>query len=294
VTQIAVLYPGAMGRALAEALAPFDHSLVAHLTGRSTRTQENARGAGIRAMASLEELADTAEIVVSVVPPGAALLVAGHYAAALGKSRRWTHAGRRPLFLDANSVAPSTIRAIENVIGAAGGDVVDGVFLGPSNLIGDRTLLMLSGPHANVAAEILGPAIAVKVVGDTVGHASSVKMAIALVTKAFVTLFLEMSCAAGKAGCLDSTLEVMRDQYPGFMEFLERNLPTYPTHAARRVVEMREVQVWLAGLGQSATMTKAATIVLERVSHAGLEVGIRSFEELLHEIIAREPFATRA
>ena len=293
-TQIALLYPGAMGRALADALAPLDHQLVSHVAERSSRTQENADCAGVRGLSSFEQLVDAAEVVVSVVPPNAASCVAHRYAAALRSSRRWTGADHRPLFLDANSVAPTTVAAIDKVVRAAGARFVDGAFLGPSTPIGGRTLLVLSGPDASAAAEIFGPAIAVKVIGDTVGHASAVKMALALVTKALTALFLEMSCAAAKAGCLDATLEAMRQLYPGTMEFVERNLPTYRTHAARRLVEMREVQAWLEELGQRGAMTQAATAVTEHVSNAGLQVPAAPFDQLLRHIVAREPLRAMA
>src|ERR1700686_1612330 len=293
-TQIAVLYPGGMGRALAEALAPLDHSLISYVAERGTRTQENARRVGVRAMSSFEETVDTAEVVVSVVPPDAASDVARRYAAALARSSKWSRVNRRPLFVEANSVAPSTVIASDKLIGAAGGRFVDGVFLGPSTPISPSTLLMLSGPDGPTAAEIFGPAVATRAIGGTIGHASAVKMGIALMTKALMALFLEMACAAGKAECLDATLEVMRRLYPGTMEFVERNLPTYPTHATRRIVEMKDAQLWLAELGELGAMTRAPPDVLELVSNAGFEGAAGAFGPLLQHIVAREPLAIRA
>jgi 3-hydroxyisobutyrate dehydrogenase-like beta-hydroxyacid dehydrogenase len=291
--QIAVLYPGAMGRALSEALAPLDHSLISYVAERGTRTQENAHRVGMRAMCSFEEMVDTAEVVVSVVPPDAASAVARRYAAALARSSSWSRVNRRPLFVDTNSVAPSTVIASDKLIGSAGGRFVDGVFLGPSTPISPRTLLMLSGPDAPAAAEIFGPAVTTRSIGSTIGHASAVKMGIALMTKALTALFLEMACAAGKAECLDATLEVMRRLYPGTMEFVERNLPTYPTHATRRIVEMKDAQLWLAELGQLGAMTQAATDVLELVSSVGLKGATGTFDPLLRHIVALEPLAKR-
>lgn len=290
-TAIAVLYPGAAGRALAEALASFRHDLVSCLDGRSGRTRENARCGGIRAVASFEEMVGTADLVVSLVPPAAALAVAERYAAALRPLARRGDGNRPRLFLDANSIAPGTVAAVEAAIAGAGGRLVDGVFLGPAAPFNRHTTLALSGADAPAVAEILAPAVAVKVIGPAVGQASALKMAMALMTKALVALFVECACAAGKAGCLDAMIEAMRQLYPGTMEFLERNLPTYPAHVGRRVGEMREVQAWLAGIGQAGDMTRAATHVLERLARAGLDGASAGFDRLLAEIVGRDPLA---
>lgn len=290
-TAIAVLYPGAVGRAVAEALAPLQHSFISHLDGRSNHTCENAYRAGIRAVASFDDMVASAGLVVSLVPPASAAAVAKRYAAAL-RTLAGRGGGNRPqLFLDANSIAPSTVATIGATIAEAGGRLVDGVFLGPAAPFTRRTTLVLSGADAPTVADIFAPAVAVKVIGTSVGQASAVKMSMALMTKALVALFVEFACAAAKAGCLDSTLETMRQLYPGTMEFLERTLPTYPAHLVRRVGEMREAQIWLDELGQAGSVTRAATLVLERLSQAGLDGTSPEFGRLLREITGLDPLA---
>src|SRR5690349_11127335 len=69
--RIAVLYPGAMGRALAEMLIAFHPNVVSHLAERGVNTVSNARAAGIVDMPCFQELVNTSEIVVSLVPPSA-------------------------------------------------------------------------------------------------------------------------------------------------------------------------------------------------------------------------------
>jgi 3-hydroxyisobutyrate dehydrogenase-like beta-hydroxyacid dehydrogenase len=298
--QIALFYPGAMGRALAEALAPFDHGIISFLAERSARTRDNASAAGVHSAASFQDAVDASDVVVSVVPPSEAIAVAQRYGAALrsgdalGPTRLPRVARLRPLYVDANSVAPATVCAIEKLVTAAGARVVDGVFLGPSNPISWRTLLLLSGSDAEAAAELFAPAVAVKVIGNKVGQASAAKMAMALLTKALVALFLEMACAAAKGGCLDATLMAMRQIYPGTMEFIERTLPTYPRHASRRVVEMQEAQAWLTELGQIGTMTRAATAVLDRFAKAEFDGAAGDFEQLLRSITTLQPWIAAA
>ena len=287
-----MLYPGAVGKAIADALAPFEQSFVTCLVGRSARTRENAKSASIRALDSMEEIVKHADLVISVVPPVAAHDVAQHFAMALRRvSPRGCGGGHAPLFLDANSISPATATAIDATIAEAGGRVVDGVFLGPAAPFNRLTTLLLSGAEAPAVAAIFSPAVAVKVAGTAVGQASAVKMAMALLTKAQVALFAELASASGKAACLDVTLEVIKQLYPGTMEFLERTLPTYPTHIHRRIGEMREAESWLDGLSETGTMTRAATLVLERLSMAGLDKVEPKFSQVIDAIVERQPLA---
>lgn len=287
---IAVLFPGAVGRALADALGPSEHSLLTFVADRSPRTRDNAQGR-LSALASFDELVDAADVVVSVVPPDAALDVAHRYAEALGASRCVRRDHEAPLFVEANSISPRTAREIDRIISRSGARCVDGVFLGPSTPITDRTLLMLSGSGAEEALAIFAPMMNAAVVSDRIGDACAVKMAMALATKALTALFVEMACAAGKADCLEPTLQVMRRLYGGTMAFVERNLPTFRLHGARRIAEMREVQEWLKELGQAGTMTAGATSVLERLVAADLASCGADFDSVLRYIVARQPLA---
>jgi 3-hydroxyisobutyrate dehydrogenase-like beta-hydroxyacid dehydrogenase len=287
-TTIALLYPGAVGRALADALAPFGHEFVTCLEGRGIATRDNASRSGIRALASLEEVASAADVAVSVVSPAAAREVAEHYTAAIRVARAEGHA---PIYLDANSIAPRTAESIGEILDKVNVRFVDGVFMGPAVPISGRTQLALSGRDAPELASLFGPAMAVEVLGGRIGRASALKMSIALVTKALLALFLEMACAAEKSDCLDDVLREMRRSYGGTMEFLERNLPTFPKNAQRRLVEMHEAQAWLAGLGQEGALTAAATEVLRRIAVSGIGKESGDFSALLRRIVTLDPLA---
>lgn len=287
-----MLYPGAVGKAIADALAPFEQGCLSCLVGRGTRTRENAERANIRALGSMEEIVAEADLVISVVPPAAAHDVARRYAAALMCLSPRHDCERAPLFLDANSISPATAAAIDATIAEAGGRFVDGVFLGPAAPFNRLTTLMLSGTEAPAVARILSQAVAVRIAGARIGQASAVKMAMALLTKAQIALFAELASAAAKAACLDVTLDVIKQIYPGTMEFLERSLPTYPMHIDRRVDEMREAESWLDELGETGAMTRAATLVLERLSAAGLGKVEPKFRGVIDMLAKHRPLAT--
>jgi 3-hydroxyisobutyrate dehydrogenase-like beta-hydroxyacid dehydrogenase len=285
---IALLYPGSVGRALAEKLAPLGHDLVTCLEGRSAATQQNATERGIRSL-SFDDVVASADLALSIVPPDAARRVAEEYGSALRRARG--AAPRRPIFIDANSIAPATAEEIGAIIRDSGARFVDGVFMGPAASITSRTVLALSGEDAAEAAGILRHAVTVEVLGPRIGEASALKMSIALVTKALLALFLEMACAAQKSGCLDAVLAEMRRSYAGTMEFLERNLPTFPRNAQRRLVEMEEAKAWMSAIGERGTMTEAASLVLGRVAALKIDAGEMDFAALLRRIVAAEPLS---
>ena len=101
---IAIVSPGAMGSALGRGFAEGGARVVATVAGRSSRTSDLAHG--LELLPSLEAVIAEADVVLSVVPPGAALAVAqrvGAVARALGV---------HPLVVDLNAVAPATMTGV--------------------------------------------------------------------------------------------------------------------------------------------------------------------------------------
>jgi 3-hydroxyisobutyrate dehydrogenase-like beta-hydroxyacid dehydrogenase len=282
VIRVGVLHPGALGGALGKAIAEVGDTPIAYLLGRSATTRKRALAANFLVVPSLEELAHSSDIVISLVPPAKAVEVALCFAACVDQC---TYSVRMPTFVDANSVAARTKERIANILSAAGVSCVDGAFLGPANRIGTENVMLLSGPGADRVAPAFRKIVEARVVGDEVGQASSLKMTMAILTKALPALLLEMVCASAKNGQLGPALDLMRRLYPGIIGFLERTLPTYPEHIGRRVFELTEVRDWLLELDQLAVMTEGALTILERLHLRELSSNIDwRFEDLLRAI----------
>jgi hypothetical protein len=107
--------------------------------------------------------------------------------------------------------------------------------------------------------------------GVEVGAASALKLAFAGFNKGLVALFLEVMEAADAAGDRDELLACLRAFYPGTIETLERLLPSYPRHAARRADELDELARWLTSEGRDAGCAAAARDVLRRFAALGLD-----------------------
>ena len=103
--KIAILSPGDMGGGVGAALAEQGHDVITCVAGRSQETQARARRLGFRLAADLESLMAEADIVLSILPPEAALGLARDVAAAM---RRSAHA---PPYADCNAVSPETARS---------------------------------------------------------------------------------------------------------------------------------------------------------------------------------------
>ena len=216
-TQIAILYPGEMGMAVGAALLCAGHQVTTCVADRSARTRDRAVAAGFRLADGLPAAVTGADAVISLVPPAAALDTARGFAAAVAAGR-----AAPPLFIDANSVSPTTMTAVAAVIAAAGARCVDGAVLGPADRLTGGGTIMLSGPDADAVAEMLGAAIPVRIVGAAIGDASAIKMCFAGFNKGLVALFIEMVSAAGRIGQADHLLGLLRAFYPASVETIER------------------------------------------------------------------------
>ena len=106
---IAILGTGDMGSAVARCLANSGFRVITCLVGRSPRSQELAHAAGMIDTSSLDEMLMQTDVLLSIVPPGAAVQFARTVCPRLANS------GRDPLFIDCNAVAAQTIHEIAAV-----------------------------------------------------------------------------------------------------------------------------------------------------------------------------------
>jgi len=263
----AILYPGEMGGAVGKALVDGGWAVASCLEGRSSRTVAAAQAAGITPESTLEAAVAVADLVVSVVPQTAVIETAAAFAAAVGGT------DRRPVYLDANSVAPATVAEVRTIVEAAGCDCVDGAFLGSAGALGRKTTLYLSGGPAREIGSLLGDALKCVVVNGDVGVASAFKLAFAGFNKGLVALFLEVMAAADRLEQRDALLECLREFYPGTVETVARLLPSYPRHAARRAEEMDELVSSLRAQGSEPVMAAGAAAVLARFAALHLNAG---------------------
>jgi 3-hydroxyisobutyrate dehydrogenase-like beta-hydroxyacid dehydrogenase len=276
---VGILYAGEMGAALGRALRDDGLRVVTTLEGRGPRTQRLCREAGLEELASLCEVVAVAEVVVSVVPPSAAVDVARSYASLAGDAT-----GR--LYIDANAVSPATAAEVGLALAGTGVGYIDAAINGLASALHTGAILYLSGGRAAEAARLFGR-LRVQVVGAAPGQASALKGVLAGLSKGLAALFVELAVLAREAGLAAPFLERCRSFYPGVLEVAERMLPTYPRHARRRAEEMAELEGFLRGLGLRADMVSAAGRVTQALADAGLGDGAWTAEGVLEALHRR-------
>ncbi len=267
---VAIVSPGAMGSALGRGYAEGGARVLACVAGRSQRTRALADGLDL--VDSLDAAVKAADVVLSVVPPGEALAVAG----AIRRSA--AAAGVTPLVADLNAVSPATLARVGQALG--GLDLVDGSISGPPPRAAStraRTRLYLSGPRAGEIAALAHPRLEPRVLAGPVGAASALKMSTASLYKGLAALFLQATAAAQRAGVLDAMLDDVAPTFPAQVAELGSWLALSASKADRYVTEMREIAATQAAAGLPSELFEAMAVVWERV--AGSPLGALSPEQ---------------
>ena len=214
--------------------------------------------AGVEGCETLAQAVSGAPLVLSLVTADQALSVAQQAAGLMGAGA---------LFCDLNSVAPSTKCAAAEAIEAAGGRYVDVAVMAPVNPARLNVPLLLSGAQAEEAAEMLAELgfANVRVVGDEVGRASSIKMIRSVMVKGMEALTAECVLAANAAGVLDEVLASLdaSEKPRPWGERADYNLDRMLVHGVRRAAEMEEVVKTLEALGTGALLTRG-TVARQR------------------------------
>src|SRR5687767_7379295 len=115
---IGLIGAGHMGSGLGWALRGGGHEVVTTLAGRSGRTARLVAEAGLAVLPDLTAVVAAADVLLVVTPPAAAESAAADIVAAATAAR--------PLVVDLNAIAPSTVELIGRTLGRAGFDLVDG------------------------------------------------------------------------------------------------------------------------------------------------------------------------
>jgi 3-hydroxyisobutyrate dehydrogenase-like beta-hydroxyacid dehydrogenase len=177
-----------------------------------------------------------------------------------------THLEIGALYFDMNSVAPDTKRAASRAVEAAGGRYIDVAVMAPVEPAQLAVPLLLSGPYAEVGANVLEQMgfSNVRVLPGDVGRASSVKMIRSVMVKGIEALTAEMMLAGDAAGVSSDVLASLGGDWAGKAAY---NIERMTTHGARRAAEMEEVSKTLAALGVDPVMTRG-TVIRQRAMAA--------------------------
>ncbi|MDE0345093.1 MAG: NAD(P)-binding domain-containing protein [Boseongicola sp.] len=257
---IGILGMGTMGAAVGSALKASGHRVLTNLAGRSDVSVRRANERGIEVTDSLNQLMTEVEILFSIVPPDQAVPLAETLAdESAGISEK-------PVFVDANAVAPQTVQRVVLLCKNANLPFLDGGIVGGPPTADARPRLYLSGDHADAVASLDGQAFDHVVLHGPAGQASMFKMLYAGLTKGLNALLVNQFMAAERADLFEAYVEELAMSQQSLLARAESVIPRMPADAERWTPEMREIASALGELDLPMGFHKAAERVMQRLA----------------------------
>lgn len=142
--KIGIMSIGEMGYHWAKLLKARGAEVLTYDRDRSPVTQRRAENAGVKSTASLTELCSSADLIVSIVVPSAALKVAAEIAKAAGDANP-----KNLIYFDANAISPMTAETINRVVSESGVNFVDGCIIGSASKMDKGAVIYASGSEAS-------------------------------------------------------------------------------------------------------------------------------------------------
>lgn len=265
VKKVAILSPGDMGHAVGRALFEHGFEILTHLEGRSERTCALAQDAGFRISATLNELINEADLLLSILVPASAETVAKEIARSLQET------GETTLIADCNAISPMRSERIGRIIESAGGRYIDASIIGhpPGRDVPPR--FYVSGQYADAMVELDGKGVAVKALGGDVGRASGIKMCYAALTKGTSTLQVALLTVAESLGLGSELHEELAYSQKAALRSMESGIPRLPPNAHRWIGEMEEIATTFAAQGVTPNFHLGAAAIyrlLEQTPYA--------------------------
>ncbi len=160
-------------------------------------------------------------------------------------------AGKTPVFIDCNAIAPDTMTAVAAAAADGGAGVVDGSIIGmpPVPASGQTPAkvprLYLSGGPEGVETVLVSHGLKVTRLAGEIGAASALKMCYSGINKGLVGLGTAMYLSAIRSGADEGLRREMADSVPQVADRLARGIPDMYAKAYRWVAEMEEIADFL-------------------------------------------------
>ncbi|MGH7844617.1 MAG: DUF1932 domain-containing protein [Candidatus Binatia bacterium] len=277
--KVGFLHPGDMGISLAATAQNSGHIACWVTAGRSRETHERAQRFGLVDAPTLKELCQTCSVIVSVCPPAAAEEVANQVLAC----------SFRGVYLDANAISPQRATRISGSMDKGGVAFVDGGIIGGPAWERETTWLYLSGKEAHRAAACFsaGP-LETRIIGDSAGKASALKMCYAAYTKGTRALLYALLAASEKLGVRSELEQHWSQEGSDYAEEARAGTKSVKGKAWRYVGEMEEIAATFTEAGIPGEFHMAAAEIYRRSAHFKDAPERPSLEAVLEALLRAE------
>ena len=256
---IAILSPGAMGSAISARLVEHGARVLTSLVGRSASTVNRARAAGMEDV-SPETIA-SADLILSIVPPGEAVALAKALVTRLRESRH------KPVYIDCNALSPKTKTEIAGTLAETGCDIIDGAIVGAPPRPGEKgPRIYVSGDQSDRASVLRTLGLDLRPIDGPIGAAAALKMSYAGINKGILAIGTAMLLAASRSGASTGLYQELSESLPQLLSKFETGIPDMYPKAYRWVAEMREIAAFLGEDKAAAKMFEGAAQLYDRIA----------------------------
>ncbi len=276
---LGILHPGEMGITVALAAQNSGYQVHWASEGRSPETHARAEKISLIDALSLVNLCATCSTLICVCPPSAAFEIAEQVA----------KLGFAGLYIDANAISPQHSQEIGQVLQEAGITYVDGSIIGSPAWKENTTRMYLSGEHADKAAAYFtaGP-LTVKVIGDSIGQASALKMCYAAYTKGTSALLCAILAAAEGLKVRDDLLSEWSQSGSTLSEESTTRVRRVTAKAWRFEAEMEQIATTFKSVGIPDGFHTAAAEIYSRLS-GYKDLPIPDLDDVLSTLLEPQP-----
>lgn len=246
--------------------------------------QARAREAGVTLVRSNADLAEAADLIVSVTPGASSLESADAFAPVLTS---------RHTFLDFASATPKIKQGVAGKLEATGALLGDGSIEG-TPLHGFSMRMLSSGPAGERVRDLLVPwGMQIEFTGPVLGTASGIKIIRSVLIKGIEALTDEMLLAAHQYGIDEIVLaSASKTLARPWMDTVQSLTPSGAIHAKRRAEELEMSADAVADAGVEPIMARAVAQRLRWKESLGLKdhfkgVVPRTYQESLDAMVLK-------
>ena len=284
---IGVIAMGEMGSAVARRLHERGATVITQLTGRTAASAARAERAGAIPVSTDDEFVAQSDFILSIVPPGDAVALAGRLAPALKR------AGRKTIYVDCNAVSPQTAERIGEALEGTGCAYVDAGIIGPPPSATARTIFYASGEGANGFERLSAYGLTIRLMEGPVGAASAMKLSYAGITKGCTAIGSAMMLGATRGGTADALLQELSESQPMLLNWMRGFVSRMPPKAYRWVAEMEEIAEFQEDDPAAKAMFLGIARFYERIAASVAEPKPGDAVAQLKEFCAERPDAKR-
>ncbi len=261
---VGILSPGDMGHTVGRVLGEHGLHVIACIQGRSRHTQSLAESANITVVPTYQQLVAESNLILSILVPAQAKTAAESIAEALGETKT------ELVYADCNAIAPQTVRQIDEIVTAAGGNFVDASIIGPPPKNEGSTRFYASGGDLHIFQELSHFGLDIRPLGTEIGLASAIKMCYASMTKGLTALCTELLTAAEILGVSEALGVEFKLSQSALYERMERSLPSMPPKSRRWIGEMEEISATFEHVGLTPNILAGAADMYRLVGETHL------------------------